>query len=153
MLLLADMRNGGGWSRWRCWRGLLFTPSFLAYYKGLAPPQFTDEQARIDTFACPDGWHARDQAQDDPWCNDDPAATAYRVPSGSSSDSGRRSCISLLFQQHQPPRAEIPLRHGGRLFEPGHPDAARSILQFASTTAIGDLYRNAGIVMHRLRDR
>ena len=49
--------------------GLVVSPSFLTAYKVLAPPQFAEEQARIDAFAAQTAGTLVYRAQDDPWCN------------------------------------------------------------------------------------
>ena len=69
--------------------GLLVIPSFLAHYKGLAPPQFTDEQARIDEFAAQTAGTLVYQPQSNPVVQYDPAPRANRVPPGVFGDSGR----------------------------------------------------------------
>ena len=121
--------------------GLLLTPSFLAEYKGMARRQFEDVQARIDAFAAQTAGTLVYQAQDDPWCNTIllPLRTAFlaealAIPAG----------IGLSFDFDDLSRSELKSRYvmvddRNREFLTGTFD-----LQFASATALGDLYRNAG---------
>ena len=122
--------------------GLLFTSSFLAEYDDLAPRQFTDEQARIDAFAAQTAGTLVYQAQGDPWCNTIllPLQTAFH-PESLAIPAG----IGLSFDLDISSRSELKSRYvmvddKNREFLTGAFD-----LQFVSTTAIGDLYRNAGI--------
>ena len=122
--------------------GLLLTPSFLAAYKDLAPWQFTDEQARIDEFAAQTAGTLVYRAQGDPWCNTIllPLRTAF-LPEALAIPAG----IGISFYLDNTSRSELKSRYV--IVD----DKSREILtgafdlQFASATAIGDLYRNAGI--------
>ena len=122
--------------------GLLLTPSFLAAYNNLAPPQFTDAQARIDAFAAQTAGTLVYQAQGDPWCNTIllPQRTAFllealAIPAG----------IGLSFDNDITRRSELKSRYVMVDDESRDTLTGAFDLQFASTTAIGDLYRNAGI--------
>ena len=121
--------------------GLLVTPSFLTAYKVLAPPQFTEEQARIDAFAAQTAGTLVYRAQDDPWCNtilvplrslSTPEALA--IPAG----------IGISFDYDIIGLSE--LKSGYAMVDHESGDSLTEVfdLQFLSATAIGDLYRNAG---------
>ena len=122
--------------------GLLVTPSFLADYKEEARRQFTDDRARIDAFAEQTAGTLVYQPQSDPWCNTIllPQRTAF-LPESLAIPAG----IGLSFDFDISSRSE--LKSGYVMVD----DKNREILtgafdlQFVSTTAIGDLYRNAGI--------
>ena len=122
--------------------GLLLTPSFLTAYEELALGQFTDEQARIDAFAAQTAGTLVYQAQDDPWCNTIllPERTAFQ-PESLAIPAG----IGISFDFHINSRSELKSRYV--MVDDESRDTLTSAfdLQFASTTAIGDLYRNAGI--------
>ena len=122
--------------------GLLVTPSFLTHYKDLAPPQFTDERARINAFAAQTAGTLVYQAQADPWCNTIllPLRTAF-LPESLAIPAG----IGISFDFDITSRNELKSR-----YVIVDDDSRESLteafdLQFASATAIGDLYRNAGI--------
>ena len=122
--------------------GLLLTPSFLAAYKRLATRQFTDERARIDAFAEATAGTFVYQAQGDPWCNTIllPLGSAFR-PESLAIPAG----IGISFDFDIDSRSELKSRYvmvddENREFLTGAFD-----LQFASATAIGDLYQNTGI--------
>ena len=121
--------------------GLLVTPSFLTAYKVLAPPQFVEEQARIDAFAAQTAGTLVYRAQDDPWCNtillpfqslSSPEALA--IPAG----------IGVSFDFDITGRSE--LKSGYVMVDHESGDSLTEVfdLQFLAATAIGDLYRNAG---------
>ena len=121
--------------------GLLLTPSFLAAYKALAPQQFEDVQARIDAFAAQTAGTLVYQAQGDPWCNTIllPLRIAFR-PGSLAIPAG----IGISFDFDDSSRSELKSRYvmvddRNREFLTGAFD-----LQFASATALGDLYRNVG---------
>ena len=122
--------------------GLLFTPSFLAEYKEKASRQFTDDRARIDAFAEQTAGTLVYQPQSDPWCNTIllPLRTAFH-PESLAIPAG----IGISFDFDITSRSELKSRYvmvddENREFLTGAFD-----LQFASTTAIGDLYQNTGI--------
>ena len=121
--------------------GLVVSPSFLAAYANQAPPQFTEEQARIDAFAAQTAGTLVYRAQDDPWCNtillpfqalSTPEALA--IPAG----------IGISFDFDITSRNELRSRHV--MVDDESRDSLTEVfdLQFVSATAIGDLYRNAG---------
>ena len=121
--------------------GLLLTPSFLGAYKVLSTRQFTDEQARIDAFARQTAGTLVYQAQGDPWCNTIllPLRTAF-LPESLAIPAG----IGISFDFDITSRNELKSR-----YVIVDDDSRESLteafdLQFASATAIGDLYRNAG---------
>ena len=122
--------------------GLLVTPSFLTHYKDLAPPQFTDERARINAFAAQTAGTLVYEAQADPWCNTIllPLRTAF-LPEALAIPAG----IGISFDFDNTIRSE--LKSGYVLVDDESRDSLSDAfdLQFVSTTAIGDLYRNAGI--------
>ena len=122
--------------------GLLVTPSFLAAYNDRTQPQFTDEQARIDAFAAQTAGTLVYQAQDDPWCNTIllPERTAF-LPEALAIPAG----IGLSFYSNNTSPSELKSRYV--MVDDENRDTLTGAfdLQFASTTAIGDLYRNAGI--------
>ena len=122
--------------------GLLVTPSFLAFYKQLATWQFTDEQARIDEFAAQTAGTLVYQPQSDPWCNTIllPLLTAFR-PESIAIPAG----IGISFDLDITSRTELKSRYVMVDDESRDSLTEAFDLQFASTTAIGDLYRNAGI--------
>ena len=60
---------GRGLSGWSFWQAFWSPRRFLAAYDELAPPQFAEDQARIDTFAAQTAGTLVYQAQGDPWCN------------------------------------------------------------------------------------
>ena len=122
--------------------GLLFTPSFLADYEEKARRQFEDVQARIDAFAAQTAGTLVYQAQGDPWCNTIllPLGSAFR-PESLAIPAG----IGISFDFDDTSRSELKSRYvmvddENREFLTGAFD-----LQFASATAVGDLYRNVGI--------
>ena len=121
--------------------GLLLTPSFLADYKVLATRQFTDEQARIDAFSAQTGRTLVYQAQDDPWCNTIllPFQTAF-LPESLAIPAG----IGISFDFDITSRSELKSRYVMVDDESRENLTEAFDLQFASTTAIGDLYTNAG---------
>ena len=122
--------------------GLLVTPSFLADYTVLATRQFEDVQARIDAFATQTAGTLAYQAQDDPWCNTIllPVRTAF-LPESLAIPAG----IGISFDFDITSRSELKSRYV--MVD----DESRGSLteafdrQFASTTAIGGLYRNVGM--------
>ena len=122
--------------------GLLFTPSFLADYNEKAGRQFTDDRARIDAFAEQTAGTLVYQPQSDPWCNTIllPQRTAFLpeslvIPAGIG--------ISFYFDNTSP--SELKSRYV-MVDDESRKDLTEAFdLQFASATAIGDLYRNAGI--------
>ena len=122
--------------------GLLVTPSFLAAYNDRVPRQFTDEQARIDVFAAQTAGTLVYQAQGDPWCNTIllPQRTAF-LPEALAIPAG----IGLSFYFDNTSPGELKSRYV--MVDDENRDTLTGAfdLQFASTTAIGDLYRNAGI--------
>ena len=122
--------------------GLLFTSSFLAAYNYRAPRQFTDVQARIDTFAAQTAGTLVYRPQSDPWCNTIllPQRTAF-LPESLAIPAG----IGLSFYLDNTSPGELKSRYV--MVDDENPDTLTGAfdLQFASTTAIGDLYRNAGI--------
>ena len=122
--------------------GLLLTPSFLAAYKRLATGQFTDERARIDAFAEATVGTFVYQAQDDPWCNMIllPLRTAF-LPESLAIPAG----IGISFYIDIDSRSELKSRYVMVDDESRDSLTGAFDLQFASTTAIGDLYRNTGI--------
>ena len=122
--------------------GLLFTPSFLAEYKGLARRQFEDVQARIDVFAAQTAGTLVYQAQGDPWCNTIllPQRIAFR-PESLAIPAG----IGISFDSNDSSRSELKSRYVMVDDESRESMTEAFDLQFAATTAVGDLYRNAGI--------
>ena len=122
--------------------GLLFTPSFLADYKGIARWQFEDVQARIDAFAAQTAGTLVYQAQDDPWCNTIllPLRTAF-LPESLAIPAG----IGISFDFDIDSRSELKSRYV--MVDDESRDSLTDAfdLQFASATAIGDLYQNTGI--------
>ena len=122
--------------------GLLVTPSFLADYTVLATRQFTDEQARIDAFAAQTAGTLVYQAQDDPWCNTIllPVRTAF-LPESLAIPAG----IGISFDFDITSRSELKSRYVMVDDESRGSLTEAFDLQFASTTAIGDLYRNVGM--------
>ena len=121
--------------------GLLLTPSFLAAYGVLATRQFTDEQARFDAFARQTAGTLVYQAQDDPWCNTIllPLRTAF-LPESLAIPAG----IGISFDFDITSRSELKSRYVMVDDESRESLTEAFDLQFASTTAIGDLYTNAG---------
>ena len=122
--------------------GLLFTPSFLADYKEKAGRQFTDDRARIDAFAAQTAGTLVYRPQSDPWCNTIllPQRTAF-LPESLAIPAGIG--ISFYFDNTSPSELKssyVMVDDESRKYLTEAFD-----LQFASTTAIGDLYRNAGI--------
>ena len=81
--------------------GLLVTPSFLTAYTVHAPPQFTDDQARIDAFAAQTAGTLEYRAQGDPWCNTILLPPAIVVHAGTSGDSGRHRHF-LRLRHYEP---------------------------------------------------
>ena len=129
--------------------GLLLTPSFLAAYTDLAPRQFTDEHARFDAFAAQTAGTLVYQAQDDPWCNTIllQLQTAIvldllAIPAG----------IGTSFGLDLTSGSELKSRYVMVDDESRDSLTGAFDLQFASTTAIGDLYQNTGISC-TVRDR
>ena len=122
--------------------GLLFTPSFLADYKVMAGPQFEDVQARIDAFAAQTAGTLVYQAQGDPWCNTIllPLRIAFR-PESLAIPAG----IGISFDFDIDSRSELKSRYVMVDDESRDSLTGAFDLQFASTTAIGDLYQNTGI--------
>ena len=122
--------------------GLLVTPSFLADYKELATRQFTDERARVDAFAAQTGGTLVYHAQDDPWCNTVllPFQTAF-LPESLAIPTG----IGISFDFDIASRTELKSRYVMVDDESREAMTEAFDLQFAATTSIGDLYRNAGI--------
>ena len=122
--------------------GLLFTSSFLAAYNDLAPRQFTDEQARIDAFAAQTAGTLVYQAQGDPWCNTIllPQRTAF-LPEALAIPAG----IGLSFYFDNTSPGELKSRYVMVDDESRDTLTGAFDLQFVSATAIGDLYRNAGV--------
>ena len=122
--------------------GLLVTPSFLTAYEHLVPRQFTDERARIDAFAAQTAGTLVYQAQGDPWCNTIllPFGPAF-LPESLAIPAG----IGISFDFDITSRSELKSRYV--LVEDEIRDSLTEAfdLQFASATAIGDLYRNGGI--------
>ena len=122
--------------------GLLVTPSFLAAYKQLATRQFTDERARIDAFAAQTAGTLVYQTQGDPWCNTIllPIQTAF-LPESLAIPAG----IGISFDVDIASRTELKSRYV--IVDDESRDGLTEAfdLQFASATAIGDLYHNAGI--------
>ena len=122
--------------------GLLVTPSFLADYKELATPQFTDERARIDAFAAQTAGTLVYHAQDDPWCNTIllQLQTAF-LPESLGIPAG----IGISFDLDIASRTELKSRYV--IVDDESRDSLTEAfdLQFASVTAIGDLYHNGGI--------
>ena len=117
-------------------------PSFFAAYKQLASRQFTDERARIDAFAAQTGGTLVYQAQDDPWCNTIllPFQTAF-LPESLAIPAG----IGISFDFDIASRTELKSRYVMVDDESRDSLTEAFDLQFASATAIGDLYRNGGI--------
>ena len=122
--------------------GLLVTPSFLTAYKVLAPSQFAEEQARIDAFAAQTAGTLVYQAQGDPWCNTIllPLRIAFR-PESLAIPAG----IGISFDFDIDSRSELKSRYVMVDDESRDSLTGAFDLQFASTTAIGDLYQNTGI--------
>ena len=122
--------------------GLLVTPSFLAAYKQLTSGQFTDERARIEAFAAQTAGTLVYQVQGDPWCNTIllPFQTAFR-PESLAIPAG----IGISFDFDIASRTELKSRYVMVDDESRDTMIGAFDLQFASTTAVGDLYRNAGI--------
>ena len=122
--------------------GLLLTPSFLAAYGVLATRQFTDEQARFDAFARQTAGTLVYQAQDEPWCNTIliPFRTAF-LPESLAIPAG----IGISFDFDIASRSELKSRYVMVDDESRESLTEAFDLQFASTTAIGDLYRNVGM--------
>ena len=122
--------------------GLLLTPSFLAVYNDRVPRQFTDEQARIDAFAAQTAGTLVYRAQGDPWCNTIllPERSAF-LPEALAIPAG----IGLSFYFDNTSPSELKSRYVMVDDESRDTLTGAFDLQFASTTAIGDLYRNAGI--------
>ena len=122
--------------------GLLLTPSFLTAYKDLAPGQFTDERTRIDAFAAQTAGRLVYQAQGDPWCNTIlfPLRTAF-LPETLAIPAG----IGISFYRDNSSPSELKSRYVMVDDESRDTLTGAFDLQFASTTAIGDLYRNTGI--------
>ena len=122
--------------------GLLVTPSFLADYKELATRQFTDERARVDAFAAQTGGTLVYHAQDDPWCNTVllPFQTAF-LPESLAIPTG----IGISFDFDIASRTELKSRYVMVDDESREAMTEAFDLQFVSSTAIGDLYRNGGI--------
>ena len=120
--------------------GLLVTPSFLAAYKDLAPRQFTETQARIETFAAQMAGTLVYQAQDNPWCNTVllQLQTAF-VPDVLAIPAG----IGMSFGFNAAGGGD--LKSGYVMVDDESRESMTEAfdLQFAATTAIGDLYRNA----------
>ena len=121
---------------------LLLTSSFLAAYNDRVPPQFRDEQARIDEFAAQTAGTLVYQAQGDPWCNtvllSERSAffpESLAIPAG----------IGLSFYFNNTSPRDLKSRYVMVDDESRDTLTGAFDLQFASTTAIGDLYRNAGI--------
>ena len=81
--------------------GLLVTPSFLTAYKVLAPPQFAEEQARIDAFAAQTAGKLAVPCARRPVVQYDSASAAIRVHPGSSGDTSRHRHF-LRFRHHRP---------------------------------------------------
>ena len=135
------MRPGAG-GRGGGVAGLLVIPSFLAYYKQEATRQFTDVQARIDEFAAQTAGTLVYQPQSDPWCNTIllPVRTAFR-PESLAIPAG----IGISFDLDITSRSELKSRYVMVDDESRDSLTEAFDLQFASTTAIGDLHRNAGI--------
>ena len=123
--------------------GLLLTPSFLADYKELATRQFTNEQARIDAFATQTGDTLVYEAKDDPWCNTIllPFRIAF-LPESLAIPAG----IGISFDFDITSRSELKSRYVMVDDESRDSLTEAFDLQFASATAIGDLYRNGGIM-------
>ena len=122
--------------------GLLFTPSFLAEYNEKAGRQFTDDRARIDAFAAQTAGTLVYRPQSDPWCNTIllPQRTAF-LPESLAIPAGIG--ISFYFDNTSP--SELKSRYV-MVDDESRKDLTEAFdLQFASATAIGDLYRNAGI--------
>ena len=122
--------------------GLLLTPSFLAAYGVLATRQFTDEQARFDAFARQTADTLVYQAQGDPWCNTIllPVQTAF-LPESLAIPAG----IGISFDFDIASRSELKSRYVMVDDESRESLTEAFDLQFSSTTAIGDLYRNVGM--------
>ncbi len=121
--------------------GLLFTPSFLADYKEKASRQFTDERARIDAFADQTAGTLVYQPQSDPWCNTIllPQRIAF-LPESLAIPAG----IGISFYSDSTSPSELKSRYI-MADDASRKDLTEAFdLQFASATAIGDLYRNAG---------
>ena len=121
--------------------GLLVTPSFLTAYKVLAPPQFADEQARIDAFAAQTAGTLVYQAQGDPWCNTIlmPLGSAFR-PESLAIPAG----IGISFDHDDSRRSELKSRYV-MVDDENREFLTRAFdLQFLAATALGDLYRNVG---------
>ena len=122
--------------------GLLFTPSFLTDYKEKASRQFTDDRARIDAFAEQTAGTLVYRPQSDPWCNTIllPQRSAF-LPESLAIPAGIG--ISFYFDNTSP--SELKSSYV-MVDDESRKDLTEAFdLQFASTTAIGDLYRNAGI--------
>ena len=122
--------------------GLLVTPSFLADYKEMARRQFTDERARIDAFAAQTAGTLVYQPQGDPWCNTIllPQRTAFH-PESLAIPAG----IGISFDFDIASRTELKSRYVMIDDESREGMTDAFDLQFASATAIGDLYRNVGM--------
>ena len=120
--------------------GLLVTPSFLTAYKVLAPQQFAEEQVRIDAFAAQTAGTLVYRAQGDPWCNTIllPERSAF-LPEALAIPAGMG--LSFYFDNTSP--SELKSRYVMVDDESRDTLTGAFDLQFASTTAIGDLYRNA----------
>ena len=122
--------------------GLLFTPSFLAEYEKRASRQFTDDRARIDAFAEQTAGTLVYRPQSDPWCNTIllPQRTAF-LPESLAIPAG----IGISFYLNNTSPSELKSSYVMVDDESRDTLTGTFDLQFASTTAIGDLYRNAGI--------
>ena len=122
--------------------GLLLTPSFLAAYKDRETRQFTDAEARIDAFAAQTAGTLVYQAHGDPWCNTIllPVQTAF-LPESLAIPAG----IGISFDFDITSRRELKSRYVIVDDESRETLTEAFDLQFASATAIGDLYRNTGI--------
>ena len=122
--------------------GILVTPSFLAEYKDRTPRKFTDVQAHIDAFAAQTAGTLVYQAQGDSWCNTIllPLQTAF-LPESLAIPAG----IGISFDFDDSSRSELKSRYVMVNDESRESMTEAFDLQFAATTAVGDLYRNAGI--------
>ena len=122
--------------------GLLLTPSFLADYKEKASRQFTDDRARIDAFAEQTAGTLVYQPQSNPWCNTIllPQRIAF-LPESLAIPAG----IGISF--HNDNTSLSDLKSGYVMVDDeSRKDMTDAFdLQFASATAIGDLYRNVAM--------
>ena len=122
--------------------GLLLTPSFLADYKEKASRQFTDDRARIDAFAEQTAGTLVYQPQSNPWCNTIllPQRIAF-LPESLAIPAG----IGISFHNDNTSHSDLKSSYV-MVDDESRKDMTDAFdLQFASATAIGDLYRNVAM--------